>query len=86
MQPVLAFDVYGTLIDTQGVTTELERRLTDASKAGEFAKRWREKQLEYSFRHALMGAYVPFQNAHEKPWCSPTVRYRRAFRITTTIT
>lgn len=60
MQPVLAFDVYGTLIDTQGVTTELERRLTDASKAGEFAKRWREKQLEYSFRHGLMGAYVPF--------------------------
>ncbi|MGP8289556.1 haloacid dehalogenase type II [Vreelandella zhanjiangensis] len=60
MQQVLAFDVYGTLIDTQGVTTELERRLTDASKAGEFAKRWREKQLEYSFRHALMGAYVPF--------------------------
>ncbi|MBP5978810.1 MAG: haloacid dehalogenase type II [Halomonas sp.] len=60
MQPVLAFDVYGTLIDTQGVTTELERRLSDASRAGEFAKRWREKQLEYSFRHGLMGAYVPF--------------------------
>lgn len=60
MQPVLAFDVYGTLIDTQGVTVELERRLQDASKAGEFAHRWREKQLEYSFRHGLMGAYVPF--------------------------
>ncbi|RUR33762.1 haloacid dehalogenase type II [Vreelandella nanhaiensis] len=61
MQPVLAFDVYGTLIDTQGVTTELERRLTDVSKAGEFAKRWREKQLEYSFRHGLMSAYVLFE-------------------------
>lgn len=60
MQPVLAFDVYGTLIDTQGVTIELERRLRDAQQAGEFAKRWREKQLEYSFRHGLMGAYVPF--------------------------
>ena len=60
MQPVLAFDVYGTLIDTQGVTVELEHRLTDASKAGEFARRWRDKQLEYSFRHGLMGAYVPF--------------------------
>ncbi len=33
MQPVLAFDVYGTLIDTQGVTVELERRLSDATKA-----------------------------------------------------
>lgn len=62
MQPVLAFDVYGTLIDTQGVTAELERRLNDASNAEEFAKRWREKQLEYSFRHALMGAYVPFSD------------------------
>lgn len=60
MQPVLAFDVYGTLIDTQGVTVELERRLSDATNAAEFAKRWREKQLEYSFRHGLMGAYVPF--------------------------
>ncbi|UYV18417.1 haloacid dehalogenase type II [Halomonas qaidamensis] len=60
MQPVLAFDVYGTLIDTQGVSVELERRLSDATKAAEFAKRWREKQLEYSFRHGLMGAYVPF--------------------------
>jgi 2-haloacid dehalogenase len=62
MQPVLAFDVYGTLIDTQGVTIELERRLTDASKAGEFARRWRDKQLEYSFRHGLMGAYVAFSD------------------------
>ncbi len=60
MQPVLAFDVYGTLIDTHGVTVELERRLKDASKSGEFSRRWRDKQLEYSFRHGLMGAYVPF--------------------------
>ncbi|CAM3621888.1 haloacid dehalogenase type II [Halomonas sp. FME1] len=60
MQPVLAFDVYGTLIDTQGVTVELGRRLKDAAKVDEFARRWRDKQLEYSFRHGLMGAYVPF--------------------------
>ncbi|MGM0858053.1 MAG: haloacid dehalogenase type II [Pseudomonadota bacterium] len=60
MQPVLAFDVYGTLIDTQGVKVELERRLTEPDKAAEFARRWRDKQLEYSFRHGLMGAYVPF--------------------------
>ncbi|KPQ26225.1 MAG: haloacid dehalogenase, type II [Halomonas sp. HL-48] len=60
MQPVLAFDVYGTLIDTQGVKVELERSLTEPDKAAEFARRWRDKQLEYSFRHGLMGAYVPF--------------------------
>ncbi|XKH59656.1 haloacid dehalogenase type II [Halomonas sediminis] len=60
MQPVIALDVYGTLIDTQGVTVELERRLKQPEKALEFARRWREKQLEYSFRRGLMGAYVPF--------------------------
>ncbi|TVP44492.1 MAG: haloacid dehalogenase type II [Halomonas sp.] len=60
MRPVLAFDVYGTLIDTQGVTIELEHRLAEPHKAAEFARRWRDKQLEYSFRHGLMGAYVPF--------------------------
>ncbi|WP_346796143.1 haloacid dehalogenase type II [Halomonas sp. Bachu 37] len=60
MQPVLALDVYGTLIDTQGVTTELERRLAQPEKAPEFARRWRDKQLEYSFRRGLMGAYSAF--------------------------
>lgn len=60
MQPVIAFDVYGTLIDTQGVTAELERRLTQPENAPEFARRWRDKQLEYSFRHGLMGHYLPF--------------------------
>jgi len=60
MHPVIAFDVYGTLIDTQGVTAELEMRLGEPGKAVEFARRWRDKQLEYSFRHTLMGHYLPF--------------------------
>ncbi|MCP1313229.1 MULTISPECIES: haloacid dehalogenase type II [unclassified Halomonas] len=66
MQPVLAFDVYGTLIDTQGVVDELERRLEAPARAQEFARRWREKQLEYSFRFGLMGAYVSFAECTEK--------------------
>ncbi|WP_163574362.1 haloacid dehalogenase type II [Halomonas faecis] len=58
---VLAFDVYGTLIDTQGVVAELETRLAgNAGLAADFSRRWRDKQLEYSFRRGLMGAYVPF--------------------------
>ncbi|MGQ4879737.1 haloacid dehalogenase type II [Billgrantia sp. LNSP4103-1] len=63
MATVLAFDVYGTLIDTHGVVTELESRLGRSGKDGmaiEFSRRWRDKQLEYSFRRGLMGAYVPF--------------------------
>ncbi|SHK29817.1 haloacid dehalogenase type II [Halomonas caseinilytica] len=57
---VLAFDVYGTLIDTHGVVAELQTRLGDPSTAMEFSRRWRDKQLEYSFRRGLMGAYVDF--------------------------
>jgi 2-haloacid dehalogenase len=63
MATVLAFDVYGTLIDTHGVVTELEERLGRTGRdslAAEFSRRWRDKQLEYSFRRGLMGAYVPF--------------------------
>ena len=54
----LAFDVYGTLIDTGGVTSILQSMVGDL--ATRFSSRWREKQLEYSFRRGLMGQYVDF--------------------------
>lgn len=58
MQLTFAFDIYGTLIDTSGIT----RNLTDlvGDQAGLFSSRWREKQLEYSFRRGLMKDYVNF--------------------------
>ena len=59
MQQVLAFDVYGTLINTDGLTRQLATVLGDRAPA--FSKQWRERQLEYSFRRALMGDYVPFR-------------------------
>ncbi|WP_129141838.1 haloacid dehalogenase type II [Modicisalibacter coralii] len=58
MKRVLAFDVYGTLIDTHGVVEELSRRLGDGAE--EFSRRWRDKQLEYAFRRGLMGAFADF--------------------------
>jgi 2-haloacid dehalogenase len=54
----LAFDVYGTLIDTQGVVVELEKHV--GSQAPEFSRIWREKQLEYAFRRGLMQNYQSF--------------------------
>jgi len=54
----LAFDVYGTLIDTHGVIVALEKHVGD--KAAEFSQMWREKQLEYSFRRGLMKNYETF--------------------------
>ncbi|WP_240433839.1 haloacid dehalogenase type II [Shewanella japonica] len=56
----LAFDVYGTLINTHGVLILLETMIGDKAKA--FSTRWREKQLEYSFRRGLMKKYVPFSD------------------------
>lgn len=58
MTGTLAFDVYGTLIDTHGVVTALREQVGE--EAPRFSQRWREKQLEYSFRRGLMGAYDDF--------------------------
>jgi len=58
MARLLAFDVYGTLIDTQGIETALNRLIGERSAA--FSDLWRQKQLEYSFRRGLMNRYRGF--------------------------
>jgi 2-haloacid dehalogenase len=58
MAITIAFDIYGTLVDTAGVTERLRPVVGD--RAPDFAQRWREKQLEYTFRRALMGTYLDF--------------------------
>lgn len=60
MAPTLAFDVYGTLIDTHGVVGKLTELLGDDGKAQSFSQTWRDKQLEYSFRRGLMQNYENF--------------------------
>ncbi|MBF6561383.1 MAG: haloacid dehalogenase type II [Candidatus Binataceae bacterium] len=54
----IAFDVYGTLVDPLGIGAHLRRWVGAA--ADQVARVWREKQLEYTWRRALMGAYAPF--------------------------
>ena len=58
MSITLALDVYGTLVDTAGIGEAL-RSYTE-EKTAAFAQRWREQQLEYTFRRALMRCYVDF--------------------------
>ena len=58
MNKTLAFDVYGTLIDTNGVQVLLEKFISTKAKA--FSQTWRDKQLEYSFRRGHMQNYVSF--------------------------
>lgn len=54
----LAFDVFGTLIDTSGILGSLHVLCGD--KALPFMELWRAKQLEYTFRRGLMNKYVDF--------------------------
>ncbi|OOG27806.1 haloacid dehalogenase, type II [Thioalkalivibrio denitrificans] len=60
MPATLAFDIYGTLIDTNGVVTALREMPAVGDRAAEFSRVWREKQLEYTFRRGLMQNYADF--------------------------
>jgi 2-haloacid dehalogenase len=57
---VLAFDLYGTLVDPISISSELGQVLGD-SDGREAARLWRLKQLEYSFRLTAMGHYQDFR-------------------------
>ncbi|MBQ0769517.1 MAG: haloacid dehalogenase type II [Bizionia sp.] len=59
MRYTLAFDVYGTLINTEAVLTSIEKLVGNVI-AAPFMDTWRDKQLEYSFRRGLMDAYTDF--------------------------
>ena len=54
----VAFDVYGTLVDPLGLAAELRPHAGD--QAQRLAELWRQKQIEYSFRRALMRRYADF--------------------------
>ncbi|BFN28262.1 haloacetate dehalogenase H-2 [Pseudomonas sp. SCT] len=58
MSHAIAFDVYGTLIDTQAVSARLAELIGE--KAPAISRAWRQKQLEYSFRRGLMHDYCDF--------------------------
>jgi 2-haloacid dehalogenase len=55
---VLAFDVYGTLVDVHGLQEVVQPFLGAATPS--FLVRWREKTVEYAFRRGLMQNYIEF--------------------------
>lgn len=57
---VLAFDLYGTLVDPIAIAAELGQLLGDGD-GREAAGLWRSKQLEYSFRLTAMSMYEDFR-------------------------
>ncbi len=64
MPEAIGFDVYGTLVDPLGMAAHLEAMAGDL--AGQMAQRWREKQIEYTFRRALMQKYENFDVCTEQ--------------------
>lgn len=64
MTEVLAFDMYGTLVDPIRITTALE--VVAPGDSARLAVLWRSTQLEYTFRLTAMGAYEDFERVTRK--------------------
>ena len=56
---LLAFDIYGTVIDPGAIAVELAGLVGDRAQLA--AQLWRAKQLEFTFRRALMRRYQDFE-------------------------
>jgi 2-haloacid dehalogenase len=61
---VLAFDVYGTLVDVQGLHEIAQPFLGEVTAS--FLVRWREKTVEYAFRRGLMQNYTEFSECNRQ--------------------
>lgn len=62
---VLAFDLYGTLVDPIGISASLAA-MTDTATGSRIASLWRQRQLEYAFRLAAMRRYQDFRWVTER--------------------
>jgi len=59
MPGAIGFDIYGTLVDPLEMNERL-RPLVGEELADRFSELWRNKQIEYTFRRALMRRYEDF--------------------------
>lgn len=58
---VIAFDLYGTILSTESIAKDLATTLNiSRPKAQAVAAKWRQYQLEYTWRVTAMGTYKPF--------------------------
>ncbi|EIM83943.1 haloacid dehalogenase [Stereum hirsutum FP-91666 SS1] len=73
---VLAFDVYGTLLDTSSISKVLEEKLqVSREKAAEVAITWRKHQLEYTWRLNSMELYEPFDEVTRRSLINATIEH-----------
>ena len=59
MPSAIGFDIYGTLVDPLEMNEHL-RPVVGEKLADRFSELWRNKQIEYTFRRALMRRYEEF--------------------------
>lgn len=66
---IIAFDLYGTLLDTSSISTDLRNALAPEThlsqdQADQITAKWRQYQLEYTWRLTSMASsevpYIPF--------------------------
>src|ERR671917_2509443 len=60
MPSAIGFDIYGTLVDPLEMNEHL-RPVVGEKLADRFSELWRNKQIEYTFRRALMRRYEDFR-------------------------
>jgi len=58
MAPIIAFDLYGTILSTDSIAVELAEIVGDDRVAKDLAALWRRYQLEYTWRINCMGKYM----------------------------
>ncbi|KAI5120066.1 hypothetical protein M0805_002628 [Coniferiporia weirii] len=64
---VLAFDIYGTLLDTNSIARSISNHLQlDDDQAANVSALWRRYQLEYTWRLNSMDLYEPFDTVTRK--------------------
>src|SRR4051794_14396661 len=59
MPEAIGFDIYGTLVAPLEMNEHL-RPVVGEELADRFSELWRQKQIEYTFRRALMRRYEDF--------------------------
>ncbi|KAF3926515.1 hypothetical protein AA313_de0209681 [Arthrobotrys entomopaga] len=61
---IVAFDLFGTLLSTDSISTKLAEYYGD--KANSISTAWRKYQLEYTWRLNSMGTFEPFDTITKK--------------------
>lgn len=64
LREALVFDMYGTLVDTLGISQQIEQLLPQQGQR--VSALWRQSQLEFSFRATLMERYEDFAQLTRK--------------------